>query len=397
MVVARDRWEGDVRHVEAIAELRDVTVTAAPAYGDAAPAELRTQPDPATTGQEAVMAETATQHIERATTTTSVESGSTSTEDRAAPVAAGLRVEDRVTVTRTRPRGLADEFRQAGFPGEVATIPFETFEDRALSWAGSVDNIKAAGATAGPLGADTRYAWPAFPRVNVDSGATSVDIFAQTARTLPAASSVVRAIDAVTAKPEVATTLTINTTSLKQVAAIVTNVPNVYLEQAAFNSAIETDLQLALNEGLDKLVLDYIATAGFQAPGTDPLLVSIRKAMTTVMGNGYNPDTLLLTPANAEALDVLVSGISGGTNDYVFAPATPAPANIFTMNRRISKTIPAAAVVDSQALGKLYASPVQLARFEADSGTTNRGNVRMELNGVFGGERTGAAVRIAAA
>lgn len=52
------------------------------------------------------------------------------------------------------------------------------------------------------------------------------------------------------------------------------------------------------------------------------------------------------------------------------------------MNRRISKTIPAPAVFDSQALGKLYASPVTLARFEADAGTTNRGNVRMELNSV---------------
>jgi hypothetical protein len=119
--------------------------------------------------------------------------------------------------------------------------------------------------------------------------------------------------------------------------------------------------------------------------------------MTTIMANGYNPDTLILTPANAEALDVLVSGITGGTNDYVFPPAQLAPGNIFGLNRRISKTIPAAAVVDSQALGKLYASPVTLARFKADAGTTNRGNVRMELNAVFGGERTGAAVRIAAA
>jgi hypothetical protein len=144
-------------------------------------------------------------------------------------------------------------------------------------------------------------------------------------------------------------------------------------------------------------VLDFIATAGFQAPGTDPLLVSIRKAMTTIMANGYAPDTLLLTPANAEALDVLVSGIAGGVNDYVFAPANFAPGQIFGLNRRVSKDIPAAAVVDSRALGKLYTSPVQLARFEADSGTTNRGNVRMELNAVFGGERTGAAVRIAAA
>ena len=44
MVVARDRWVGDVRHVEAIAELKDVTIVGAeePAYGDAAAVEYRT-------------------------------------------------------------------------------------------------------------------------------------------------------------------------------------------------------------------------------------------------------------------------------------------------------------------------------------------------------------------
>ena len=63
--------------------------------------------------------------------------------------------------------------------------------------------------------------------------------------------------------------------------------------------------------------------------------------MTTIMGNGYNPDTLLLTPANAEALDVLVSGISGGTNDYVFAPgAASRPNTIFGLNKRIVEDDP---------------------------------------------------------
>jgi hypothetical protein len=104
-----------------------------------------------------------------------------------------------------------------------------------------------------------------------------VDVFTQTARTLPTAANVVRAIDAVTTKPEVASTLTINTVALKQVAAVVSNVPNIHLEQPAFNSTIETDLRIAISEGLDKLILDFIATAGFQAPGTDALLVSIRK------------------------------------------------------------------------------------------------------------------------
>lgn len=384
MVVARDRWDGDVRHVQAISHLLDVTTTAAAAYGDAAPAELRTQPDPATGQEDTPMAETATTPTETAATP----------EDRSTEPAGALRVETRVTHEPNR--GLAEEFRHAGFPGEMATIPFHTFaENRAVTWTGSVDNINKARNQAGPLGADQRYAWPAFTTVPVDAAATSVDVPTQTARTLASAANVVRAIDAVTTKPETASTLTIVTTALKQVATVFSNVPNIQLAQPAFNSVIETDLRLAINEGMDKLVLDFIATAGFQAPSTDPLIVSIRKAMTTIMSNGYYPDTLLLTPANAEALDILVSGISGGTNDYVFAPGQFAPS-IFNLNRRISKTIPAAAVVDSTALGKMYASPVTLARFEADGGTTNRGNVRMELNAVFGGERTGAAVRIAA-
>jgi Escherichia/Staphylococcus phage prohead protease len=140
MVVAPggDRWDGDVRHVRKIAELRDVTVTAAPAYAAAA-AELRSQPDPAT-GQEDTMATEAenTETVEETATET------TETEERARPTSGGLKVEDRTSEKPTR--GLADEFRAAGFPGahgELAVIPFNAdhFEDRAVTWTGSVDNI----------------------------------------------------------------------------------------------------------------------------------------------------------------------------------------------------------------------------------------------------------------
>jgi HK97 family phage major capsid protein len=44
MVVGRDEWRGDVRHVHEIAELRDVAVATNPAYRDAA-VELRTAPE----------------------------------------------------------------------------------------------------------------------------------------------------------------------------------------------------------------------------------------------------------------------------------------------------------------------------------------------------------------
>ena len=67
-------------------------------------------------------------------------------------------------------------------------------------------------------------------------GDTAVQVPRQASRTLPTAANVVRAIDAVTAKPEVGSVLELVTTALKQVAAIETNIPNVYLEQPAFNS-----------------------------------------------------------------------------------------------------------------------------------------------------------------
>jgi hypothetical protein len=81
---------------------------------------------------------------------------------------------------------------------------------------------------------------------------------------------------------------------------------------------------------------------------------------------------------------------------YVFGAGRFAPGQLFGLNVRVSKTIAAPAVVDSQAFGRLYASPISLASFEADAGTTNRTNVRMEGHAAFGTVRQAAAVRIAA-
>jgi hypothetical protein len=162
--------------------------------------------------------------------------------------------------------------------------------------------------------------------------------------------------------------------------------------QSDITSIIEQDLRLAINEGLDLLVLNAIATATFHPPGTEDLFTSVRKCITTLQGLGFNPDTLILTPASAESLDL--SKATTADSFYQFAPDF-APGTVFGLNRRISKSIPASAVVDSSAFGKLYASPVTLANFEANNGLSNSRNVRMELNAAFGVERVGAALRIA--
>jgi hypothetical protein len=176
----------------------------------------------------------------------------------------------------------------------------------------------------------------------------------------------------------------------------VTNIPNVYLERDELATAVENDLRLAINEGLDSLVLTGVATSGFQAPGSDNLLVSIRKAITTIRANGYSPNLLVLTPAADETIDTMVSGISGGTADFVFGAGSFAPGTLFGLRRVVSKSVPAPVVMDTTANGRLYVSPISLARFEVDAGVTNRSNLRLEGHGAYGVERTAAAVRIAA-
>jgi hypothetical protein len=231
-------------------------------------------------------------------------------EARSAPEGPGLPVET-ATASSGRPAGLTDAFRAAGFPGEIATVPYDgLLESRALTVTGGPDPVQRVRAPGVPLGFDSRWAWTVFPRIGVDAGTTSVDVLRQSARSLATAANVIRAIDATTAKPETSSTVEVIAAALKQVATISKGIPNVYLESSAINSIIESDLRLAVNAGLDSLVLTALGGAGFQDPGTN-LLDGIRKAITTVEANGYAPDTVILRPQDAEALDLMKSDRDG--------------------------------------------------------------------------------------
>jgi hypothetical protein len=76
----------------------------------------------------------------------------------------------------------------------------------------------------------------------------------------------IRAIDAVTAKPETTETLTVQVTPLKQIASVVSDIPNVFIENEQVGSIIENDLKLALTDALDDLLKQAVAASGFQAP-----------------------------------------------------------------------------------------------------------------------------------
>ena len=228
----------------------------------------------------------------------------------------------------------------------------------------------------------------------VDSAVTSVSVLVHLSQ--EAASGVVRPISSTTNKAEVTSTVSLETVPLSGVAAVESGIPNIVLEQPAIDTIIENDLRVAINEGLDELVTETFADSGFQAPGSDEALVSYRKAITQLYEDGFSPDVIILTPEADEALDVLVTGLTDGDNDYVFGPAQFGPRSIFGMRRHVSKAIPAPVVLDSRAYGKLYASPARLATFEENAGKTNTSLVRLELTAAPGVERQDAAIRIAA-
>jgi hypothetical protein len=407
MKVGRDEWRGDTRHVHEIAELRDVTVVGAeePAYGEAARVEYRTHNEGGSAARkeggmppqnedgaaEDRSVENQDQNQNESTESSSTSVPVTTTSSTTRP-AGSLRVEDRV---QRAPTGLADEFRAAGFPGEVAEIPWSAYEERAVTWTPSINLLNQVDREGAALGFDQRYVWSTLPRVGVDAGVTSVQVLAQSSRTIPA-SGVVRPIAATTDKAEVTTTINLTTVPLSGVAAVESGIANVVMESPQITSLVEGDLALTTNEGIDGIVNATFAASGFQAPGTDNALVSYRKCITQLRASGYSPDVLVLTPAADEALDVMTSGLTGGTADFIWPPGSFGPGVIFGLRRVVSKVVSNPVVFDSTAYGRLYASPARLARFEENDGKSNTSLIRLELHCACGVERQAAAIRVAA-
>jgi HK97 family phage prohead protease len=387
--VGDESWDGDVRTIETVKALHDISLASYPAYPSTS-LELRTRQ------KENTMAEEATAETEVSTTSNEPEE-----EQRTQTSTGTFRVTERDQAP-VESRTLWGKFQAAGFqPGgqrtELTWGDYSSaWENRAITMGTTtLDLYSARQIIGGPFPYDTRWAWPAFQQVPVDAATTAVNILSETSRTLIAGGTAVRAINAVTSKPEVALTVTSTPTELKQIAAVVAGVPNIVLKQAGIESIIANDLRLSYGDGLDFHVCAGINTAGTQTLATDPLLNVIRRCITVLRSSGFNPDTLLLTPANSETLDTFTTGgTAGWPGAYAFGAGQFGPSQVFGLQTRVSKSIGQPVVLDSAAFGKVYASPVSLASFEENAGLTNTSLVRFEGNAVLGIERLTAAVRI---
>lgn len=285
--------------------------------------------------------------------------------------------------------GLLAQFKSRGFNGAGTRSSISFADFKAAVWTGDIADLSVQREEGVPLGMDKRYLYPALPSEGVAETLTQVQVLYQSARDLADVEDMVRAIDDTSTKPETGSTRTLRNVDMEQVASVQTGVPNILYVQTGFQSIIEVDLRLAYEAALDAMVLSAIDAAGTptQSPGstTPDLIIAIRRAIEKVAAAGYQADTLVLTPAQAVALDTLRT--SGPEAGFVPAPE-------FGLTRRVCKGAAEALVMDASAAGKLYASPVSLQSFEESAGATNSQTVRLESHAAFGIERPDAIVRL---
>ena len=97
--------------------------------------------------------------------------------------------------------------------------------------------------------------------------------------------------------------------ALNQIAHILSDVPLVAFAANGILGILESDMRLGVRDALDPLCFAALTAAGLPNNNfaTEPLLEKVRKATTVVAASGYNPDTLAVSPANMEALDLYKS------------------------------------------------------------------------------------------
>jgi hypothetical protein len=238
-----------------------------------------------------------------------------------------------------------------------------------------------------PLGLDQRYIFPALKSEPLSPIATAVDWTRQSARTFATPATMRRAITAVSTKPESALTIVQVHSALEQIAHKVSGIPNIVFRNPNVASVVDADLRLGLAEALDAQAIAIINAAGMATGGTGAnLAIRIRKAMTTVQAAGYNPDTVALSPADAEALDLLLLDVLNSSNTLPN----------WRLNVRVGKSVTTGFVFDSRSFGTVYASGVDIAAFEENAGATNTQLARGEFHAITTVEQVGAGAALGA-
>lgn len=291
-VVGRHRWAGEVRHVEQVAELRDVAVVVTPAYAGPR-VELRAQPDTVSGGNGAEPlsagqgSETeGTMKVEERTTP---EGGGLKVEERQA--SAGPSVEERIldalgSVRKGEARALTTASGSAGpvTPPELSTFLWDKLRARSIALASGVRIIR------------TDRSEIHWPRLTTD---VAPDWYAE-AETITAGDP---AFDTLTAKP-------------KKLAHRVV-VSNEALDDSdpSLRDLLTTHLAAMLALKLDRDIFFGTATDGIDG------LIGVAGIQSVVMGSGAGGALANLDPF-ADAIGLLMAANVPGPYAIAMAPRT---------------------------------------------------------------------------
>ena len=295
---------------------------------------------------------------------------------------------------------LSHALTTAGFSlrtkAEVGDIPIETatgyqfgFKAGSLDGGTDIENVSPIRVTQSPLGYDERFLAPHLPTQGIAFTDTAVQGFSQKSRNLGTATDGVRAIGAVTTKPEVGSVFEVSALETKQIAWKQSGTPNILMEQPSVRGFIDYDLRLAFARSVDSHILSTIAAASPQTSGTGANeLEQILYAREVIRAQGYSPNMVVMSPQDGLAMDLL---IAPGTGDYL---GDRMKGLISEIQRVEVPGLTTTYLLDTRAAGTFFVSPARLQAFEENDGATNTTLVRLEATGVFRLERVTAICKI---
>ena len=122
----------------------------------------------------------------------------------------------------------------------------------------------------------------------------------------------------VATKAEVDVTLELAQEKVRQVAAVISNVPNAILEaEVTLRAFLQVQLRVKLDQAIDAHVVSQIDSASFYggAVGAD-LITQIRNGIAAMNSLGTNPTIVALSPTDSVELDLFTTGADDA---YAFA------------------------------------------------------------------------------
>jgi hypothetical protein len=275
------------------------------------------------------------------------------------------------------PGGLFGAISAAGWSlgGPGVTVPFG-----AVLIADPADAAPVRGTTIIPQGTDNRRLYPALGVRPLD-GATSIEELISSGRDLAEPTEMQIALAGTSEKPVTSSGATLQTFEPVMIASVTPDYPNALVEKRAFRDLINDDLSVAYNDSFDILVTNELATsAGNTDDAGSDLFEQLRKAVTVIQGEGFNPTLAAVSPTDAETLDLSRSGGSTtGDGPFILSPAPRGTAfdPLWNLRIRVVKNLAAPIVLDPSTV-RVYADN---PRFDADPYTgfsTNESRFRLE-------------------